>query len=72
MEQLRAWLQQIEESLKAEPALWGENHQGASDCSEQLERMEELHKELLSRRCVLGIFNPQTSRGSSDRSDVQK
>lgn len=39
-------------SLKSEPLLGAESQQEASDTTEDLERMENLHKELLERRCV--------------------
>lgn len=39
-------------SLKAEPALGAESQQGATDAAEELEKIENLHKELLERRYV--------------------
>ncbi|KAG7239212.1 hypothetical protein INR49_029965 [Caranx melampygus] len=50
VEGLRDWLKQMELSLKSEPFLGAESQQGAPDTTEELERMENLHKELLARR----------------------
>lgn len=53
VEGIRDWLKQMDLSLKSEHVLGAESQQGAS---EELERMENLHKELLARRCVyLGV-----------------
>lgn len=49
---IRDWLKQMDLSLKAEPVLGGESQQGAPDTTEELERMEQLHKELTERRFV--------------------
>ncbi|CAI5683845.1 unnamed protein product [Oreochromis niloticus] len=47
---IRYWLKQMDLSLKAEPLLGGDSQQGAPDTTEELERMEQLHKELTERR----------------------
>lgn len=39
-------------SLKREHVFGAESQQGTSDATEELERMENLHKELLTRRFV--------------------
>lgn len=52
VEGVRDWLKQMEISLKSEPALGADSQQGAPDTTEELERMENLHKELLARRYV--------------------
>lgn len=52
VESMRNWLQQMDVSLKAEPALGAESQQGATDAAEELEKIENLHKELLERRYV--------------------
>ena len=39
-------------SLKREPVFGEESQHGAPDTTEELERMENLHKELLARRYV--------------------
>lgn len=52
VEVIRGWLQQMELSLKKEPVLRAESQQGAPDSTEELERMENLHRELLTRRYV--------------------
>lgn len=51
-ERIRDWLKQMDLSLKSEPVLGAESQQGASDTTEELERMENLHKELLARRYI--------------------
>ncbi|MCJ8743979.1 hypothetical protein PDJAM_G00100910, partial [Pangasius djambal] len=50
VEELRAWLRQMEESLQKEAALCGASQPGVPDCSTRLRRAEEIHKELLARR----------------------
>lgn len=45
-------MQQMELSLKKEQVLGADSQQGASDATEQLERLERLHKELLVKRFV--------------------
>ncbi|XP_047184446.1 nesprin-1 isoform X2 [Scophthalmus maximus] len=50
VEDIRDWLKQMELSLKSEPVLGEESQHGAPDTTEELERMENLHKELLARR----------------------
>ncbi|XP_039981906.1 nesprin-1-like [Xiphias gladius] len=50
VEDIRDWLKQMELSLKSEPVLGAESQQGAPDTTAELERMENLHKELLARR----------------------
>lgn len=52
VEGIRGWLKQIELSLKSEPAFAAESQQGSPEATEELERIENLHKELLERRCV--------------------
>lgn len=39
-------------SLKREPVLGGECQQGAQDITEELKRIENLHEELLAKRCA--------------------
>ncbi|XP_074471039.1 nesprin-1-like isoform X4 [Sebastes fasciatus] len=50
VEGVRDWLKQMDLSLKREPVLGAECQQVAPDTTEELERMENLHKELLARR----------------------
>ncbi|XP_040920912.1 nesprin-1-like [Toxotes jaculatrix] len=50
VEGIRDWLKQMELSLQSEPVLGAESQQGTPDATEELERMENLHKELLARR----------------------
>ncbi|XP_028460432.1 nesprin-1-like [Perca flavescens] len=50
VESIRDWLKQMDLSLRGEPVLGAECQQGAPDTTEELERMENLHKELLARR----------------------
>ena len=52
VEGVRDWLKQMEISLKSEPALEADSQEGAPDTTEELERMENLHKELLAKRYV--------------------
>lgn len=52
VEGMRHWLHQTELSLGKEQSLGAESQQGASDAAEQLERLENLHKELLDKRFV--------------------
>lgn len=57
VEDIRDWLKQMELSLKSEPVLGAESQQGAPDTTAELERMENLHKELLARRYVyVGVW----------------
>lgn len=49
---IRDWMQQMELSLRKEQVLGAESQQGASDATEQLERLENLHKEVLAKRFV--------------------
>lgn len=49
---VRGWLKQMELSLRSEPALAAEDQEGAPDSTEELEKMENLHKDLLLRKCV--------------------
>ncbi|GAA6068287.1 nesprin-1 isoform X1, partial [Tachysurus ichikawai] len=49
-DELRDWLRQMEKSLKKEAVLCGASQPGVPDCSTQLKRVEEIHKELLARR----------------------
>lgn len=46
------WMQQMQLSLKKEPILGAESQQDVSDTAKQLERLENLHKELLAKRFV--------------------
>ncbi|CAB1447010.1 unnamed protein product, partial [Pleuronectes platessa] len=50
VEGTRDWLKQMVLSLKREPVFGEESQHGAPDTTEELERMENLHKELLARR----------------------
>ncbi len=50
--ELRDWLQQLEVRLKTDAPLWGESQSAAPDCSEELRRVEEIHRELLMRRYI--------------------
>lgn len=52
VESIRDWLKQMDLCLKSEPVLGPESQQGVLDAAEELERIENLHKELLARRCV--------------------
>lgn len=52
---LNHWLQQLEERLKTDAPLWGECEPEAPDCSEELRRVEEIHRELLMRRYIWSI-----------------
>lgn len=52
VDNIRDWLKQMDLSLKSEHVLGAESQQGALDATEELERMENLHKALLARRCV--------------------
>ncbi|XP_067272909.1 nesprin-1 isoform X4 [Pseudorasbora parva] len=51
--ELSDWLQQLEVRLKTDAPLWGESPPAAPDCSEELRRVEEIHRELLMRRASL-------------------
>lgn len=58
-------MQQMELSLKKEQVLGADSQQGASNATEQLERLEKLHKELLVKRFVYfgtHIFDHSKSR----------
>uniref|UniRef100_A0A8C1K642 Spectrin repeat containing, nuclear envelope 1a n=1 Tax=Cyprinus carpio TaxID=7962 RepID=A0A8C1K642_CYPCA len=50
--ELSNWLQQLEVRLKTDAPLWGESQSAAPDCSEELRRVEEIHRELLMRRYI--------------------
>lgn len=50
VDNIRDWLKQMELSLKSDIFLGEERQQGAPDSTEELERMENLNKELLARR----------------------
>lgn len=50
--ELNDWLQQLEVRLKTDAPLWGESQPAAPDCSEELRRVEEIHRELLMRRYI--------------------
>lgn len=52
VEGIKDWLKQMDLSLKSEPVLGAESQQGATDTTEELEKMENLHKELLAKRFV--------------------
>ncbi len=58
---IRDWLKQMDVSLKSEPVLGAESQQGASDITEELERMENLHRALLARRCVHVVLSDHMS-----------
>lgn len=47
---LRDWLKQVELDLRSEPVLGAESQHGSPDTTEELQRLENLHKELLERR----------------------
>ncbi|CAM9192469.1 unnamed protein product, partial [Lampetra planeri] len=47
---VREWLKKMELSLTSEAAVEAESQRGAPDATEELERMENLHRELLARR----------------------
>ncbi|RXN24277.1 nesprin-1-like protein [Labeo rohita] len=51
--ELSDWLQQLEVRLKTDAPLWGESQSAAPDCSEELRKMEEIHRELQMRRASL-------------------
>ncbi|XP_026061707.1 nesprin-1-like [Carassius auratus] len=51
--ELSGWLQQLEERLKTDAPLWGQSQSAAPDCSEELRRVEEIHRVLLMRRASL-------------------
>nr|XP_019953051.1 PREDICTED: nesprin-1-like [Paralichthys olivaceus] len=50
VEGIRDWLKQMALSLKREPVFGEDSQHGGPDTTEELERMENLHKELLARR----------------------
>lgn len=50
--ELSDWLQHLEVRLKTDAPLWGESQSAAPDCSEELRRVEEIHRELLMRRYI--------------------
>ena len=52
VEGIRDWLRQMDLSLKSKGVLEAQSQQGPSDATEELERMENLLKELFARRCV--------------------
>lgn len=56
MEGLRDWLEQMERSLKREPPLGGEEQPGVPDSTDELERVEEIHRKLLTKRFVCVVF----------------
>ncbi|XP_028253699.1 nesprin-1 [Parambassis ranga] len=70
VEVIRNWLKQMDLSLKSEPVLGAESQQGAPATAEDLERMENLHKELMARResiehlCQEAQALSEASRGS--------
>ncbi|XP_031656062.1 nesprin-1 isoform X1 [Oncorhynchus kisutch] len=53
VEGLRDWLEQMERSLKREPPLGGEEQPGVPDSTDELERVEEIHRKLLTKRSSL-------------------
>ncbi|TWW68818.1 Nesprin-1 Enaptin KASH domain-containing protein 1 [Takifugu flavidus] len=68
VEDIRNWLHQTELSLRKEQSLGAESQQGASDAAEQLERLENLHKELLDkRRSIEGICQEAQSLSEGGR-----
>ncbi|XP_043075052.1 nesprin-1 isoform X1 [Puntigrus tetrazona] len=73
-EELSGWLQQLEVRLKTDVPLWGESQSAAPDCSEELRRVEEIHRELLMRRASLEHLCHSsltvTERGSSSKNVV--
>lgn len=50
--ELSNWLQQLEARLKTDAPLWGESQSAAPNCSEELRRVEEIHRVLLMRRYI--------------------
>ncbi|XP_027140369.1 nesprin-1 isoform X4 [Larimichthys crocea] len=70
VEGIKDWLKQMDLSLKSEPVLGAESQQGATDTTEELEKMENLHKELLAKRdsierlCQEAQSLSETGRGS--------
>lgn len=47
---VREWLKQMGLGLNREPLVVADSQQGAPDTKQELERVENLHKELLERR----------------------
>ncbi|XP_048062412.1 nesprin-1 isoform X1 [Megalobrama amblycephala] len=72
--ELSDWLQQLEVRLKTDAPLWGESQPAAPDCSEELRRVEEIHRELLMRRASLERLCQSsltiTERGSRSGNNV--
>lgn len=56
VEGLRDWLEQMERSLKREHPLGGEEQPGVPDSTDELERVEEIHRKLLTKRFVCVVF----------------
>lgn len=56
VEGVRDWLKQMDLSLKRERVFGVECQQGTPDTAEELERMENLHKELHARRYVYSMW----------------
>ncbi|XP_029965559.1 nesprin-1 isoform X1 [Salarias fasciatus] len=50
VDDIRDWLKQMDLSLKSGPLLGTESQQGAPDSTEELEKMENLHRDLIARR----------------------
>ncbi|CAJ1078482.1 nesprin-1 [Xyrichtys novacula] len=50
VEAMRDWLKKMDLNLKSKPVLGPESQQGVSDTTEELERIENLQRELLDRR----------------------
>ncbi|XP_016311636.1 nesprin-1-like isoform X6 [Sinocyclocheilus anshuiensis] len=72
--ELSDWLQQLEVRLKTDAPLWGESQSAAPDCSEELRRVEEIHRVLLMRRASLERLCQSsltiTERGSTSENSV--
>lgn len=49
---IRDWLKQMDLSLKNEDVPGVESQRGASDAAEELERMDNLYRDLRARRCA--------------------
>lgn len=50
VERIKEWLEQMDLSLKSESVLEAASQKGCSDPSEELQKMENLNKELIARR----------------------
>ncbi|XP_028808913.1 nesprin-1 isoform X6 [Denticeps clupeoides] len=77
VERLQNWMKQMEERLHTEPPLWGDSQQGPPDRSAELDRMEELHREIIMRRnsldhiCHDSFILGEGARGSGEECRVK-